>query len=176
MLFLIIKWIHVLSAITAVGANITYGIWIARASKEPSFLPFVLRNIKFIDDRVANPCYGLLLLTGLTMAFLAPIPLTTPWLLSGLTLYVIAGLLGAFAYTPIVKRQIQLLDSEGFEFAELSGGGEKGEVPGHSGGRGYNHYRLPDGGEAGPVGLGRSGPICRAGNRLLEIVPKRSAH
>ncbi len=115
MLFLITKWIHVLSAITAVGANITYGIWIARASKEPSFLPFVLRNIKFIDDRVANPCYGLLLLTGLTLAFLAPIPLTTPWLLSGLTLYVIAGLLGAFAYTPIVKRQIQLLDSEGFD-------------------------------------------------------------
>ena len=115
MLFLIIKWIHVLAAITAVGANITYGIWIGRASKEPNFLPFVLRNIKFIDDRVANPCYGLLLLTGLAMAFLAPIPLKTPWLLSGLTLYVIAGLLGAFGYTPIVKRQIQLLDSEGFK-------------------------------------------------------------
>ncbi len=115
MLFLIVKWIHVLAAITAVGANITYGIWIGRASKEPNFLPFVLRNIKFIDDRVANPCYGLLLLTGLTMAFLAPIPLTTPWLLTGLTLYVIAGLLGAFGYTPIVKRQIELLDSEGID-------------------------------------------------------------
>ena len=113
MLFLIVKWIHVLAAITAVGANITYGIWIGRASKEPNFLPFVLRNIKFIDDRVANPGYGLLLLTGLTMAFLAPIPLTTPWLLTGLTLYVIAGLLGVFAYSPIVKRQIQLLDNEG---------------------------------------------------------------
>ena len=35
MFFLIIKWIHVLSAITAVGANITYGIWMARASVEP---------------------------------------------------------------------------------------------------------------------------------------------
>jgi uncharacterized membrane protein len=115
MLFLIIKWIHVLSAIAAVGANITYGIWIARASKEPKFLPFVLRNIKLIDDRVANPCYGLLLLTGLTMAFLAPIPLKTPWLLTGLTLYVIAGLLGAFGFTPIVKQQIQLLDSEGID-------------------------------------------------------------
>jgi uncharacterized membrane protein len=115
MLFLFIKWIHVLSAITAVGANITYGIWISRASKEPKFLPFVLRNIKLIDDRVANPCYGLLLLTGLTMAFLAPIPLKTPWLLTGLTLYVIASLLGAFGFTPIVKRQIQLLDSEGID-------------------------------------------------------------
>jgi uncharacterized membrane protein len=115
MLFLIIKWIHVLSAITAVGANITYGIWISRASKEPKFLPFVLRNIKLIDDRVANPCYGLLLITGLIMAFLAPIPLKTPWLLSGLTLYVVATLLGLFGFTPIFRQQIQLLDSEGFD-------------------------------------------------------------
>src|SRR5262245_64759198 len=82
MLFSLIKWIHVLSAITAVGANITYGIWIARASREPKVLPFVLRNIKLIDDRLANPAYGLLLLTGLAMAFLGPIPLTTPWLLT----------------------------------------------------------------------------------------------
>jgi uncharacterized membrane protein len=115
MLFLLIKWIHILSAITAVGANITYGIWISRASKEPKFLPFVLRNIKLIDDRVANPCYGLLLITGLAMAFLAPIPLKTPWLITGITLYVIAGLLGAFAFTPILKQQIQLLDSEGVD-------------------------------------------------------------
>jgi uncharacterized membrane protein len=115
MLFLIVKWIHILAAITAVGANITYGIWIARASREPKVLPFVIRNIKFIDDRVANPCYGLLLLSGLTMAYLAPIPLKTPWLLTGLTLYVIAGLLGAFGYTPIVKEQIRVLDSEGFD-------------------------------------------------------------
>ena len=115
MLFLIIKWIHIMAAITAVGANITYGIWIARASRDPEVLPFVLRNIKLIDDRVANPCYGLLLLTGLTMAFLAPIPLKTPWLLTGLTLYVLATLLGIFGYSPVVKEQIRLLDSEGFD-------------------------------------------------------------
>jgi len=49
------------------------------------------------------------------MAFLAPTPLKTPWLLTGLTLYVIAALLGAFGYTPVVKEQIRLLDSEGFD-------------------------------------------------------------
>ncbi len=49
------------------------------------------------------------------MAFLVPIPLKTPWLLTDMTLYIIAGLLGAFGFTPIVKRQIQLLDSEGFD-------------------------------------------------------------
>jgi len=113
--FLLVKWIHVLSAITAVGANITYGIWIAQASREPKVLPFVLRNIQMIDRRIANPCYALLLITGLTMAFILPIPLTTPWLLIALVLYVLAGLFGVFFYAPAVRRQITLLEGEGFD-------------------------------------------------------------
>ncbi len=114
MLFLLVKWVHVLSAITAVGANITYGIWIARASRQPEVLPFVLHTIKVIDDWVANPLYALLLVTGLTMAFILPIPLTTPWLLTALVLYALATLLGMFMFVPIFRRQVQLLESEGF--------------------------------------------------------------
>ena len=114
MLFLLIKWVHVLSAITAVGANITYGIWMARAAREPAIMPFVLRTIKLIDDRVANPLYFLLLLTGLTMAFILPVPLTTPWLLTALVLYAVATLLGMVVFVPIFRRQIQRLETEGF--------------------------------------------------------------
>jgi uncharacterized membrane protein len=115
MFFLVVKWIHVLAAITAVGANITYGMWIAQASRQAKVLPFVLRNIHWIDSRVANPCYGLLLLTGLTMAFILPIPLTTPWLLTALILYILAAVLGIVAYAPAVRRQIQLLETKGFD-------------------------------------------------------------
>ncbi len=113
MLFLLVKWVHVLSAITAVGANITYGIWMARASRQPEVLPFVLHTIKTIDDWVANPFYALLLVTGLTMAFILPLPLTTPWLLTALVLYAVATLLGMFMFVPIFRRQVQLLESEG---------------------------------------------------------------
>ncbi len=112
-LFLLVKWIHVLSAITAVGANVTYGIWMARAAREPAVLPFVLRSIKLIDDRLANPLYVLLLLTGLTMAFMLPIPLTTPWLLTAIILYAVATLLGMAVFVPVFRRQIQLLEAEG---------------------------------------------------------------
>lgn len=115
MLILIVKLIHVLSAITAVGANFTYAIWIARASAEPKFLPFALQNIRWIDRRVANPCYALLLITGLIMAFVLPIPLTTPWLLTSLVLYVAAAILGAVGYAQIMRRQIQILETEGFD-------------------------------------------------------------
>src|SRR5512146_3293707 len=118
MFFSILKFIHVLAAITAVGANVTYGIWIARASRQPQNLPFVLDNIRLIDNRVANPCYALLLLSGLTMVFTIPLPLTTPWLLTALVIYILMGVTGALVYSPVVKRQIQILEKEGFQSAE----------------------------------------------------------
>ena len=113
MLFLLLKWLHVLSAIVAVGANVTYGIWLTRASRSPDVLPFTLRTIKLIDNRIANPAYGLLLITGLSMTFVLPLPLTPPWLLTALVLYVVLVLVGLLGYTPTLRRQIQVLDSEG---------------------------------------------------------------
>ena len=130
MFLLLVKWVHILAAITAVGANITYGIWIARASSDRKVLPFVLRNIRFIDNRVANPCYGLLLLTGLIMAFLVPIPLTTPWLLTALMLYFVAALVGVLAYAPVLKRQIQLLDVEGGDSPNYAAMAKQGRLLG----------------------------------------------
>jgi len=96
----------------------TFGIWIARASREPNQLSFIMQTIQTIDRRVANPCYVLLLITGGVMVFLAPIPLTTPWLLSSLVLYVIATYVGIFAYAPIFRRQILLLEKSGFKSPE----------------------------------------------------------
>ena len=130
MLFLIIKWIHVLSAITAVGANATYGIWIIRARREPAVLPFVLHSIKVIDDRVANPLYALLLLTGLTMAFMIPIPLNTPWLMTALILYAIATILGMAVFVPVFRRQIQFLESDGVKSRRFQAAAKQSTVLG----------------------------------------------
>lgn len=113
MLYLYLKWLHVLSAILAVGANATYGIWLARASRHTENLPFTLRSIKLLDDWVANPAYGLLLLTGLGMVFTAPLPLTIPWLLTSLILYGILVVVGLLGYTPTLRNQIRILESEG---------------------------------------------------------------
>jgi uncharacterized membrane protein len=112
--YLLLKWLHVLAAIVAVGANVTYGIWIARASRNPDVLSFTLGGVKLIDDRIANPAYGALLITGLLMVFVVRLSLTTPWLLTALVLYVLVVLVGLFGYTPTLRRQIQVLDSEGF--------------------------------------------------------------
>src|SRR5260370_37782331 len=63
--YLLLKFIHVLLAITALGSNITYGVWNMLAAREPANLPFALRGISLLDRVDANPLYGLLLLTGL---------------------------------------------------------------------------------------------------------------
>jgi uncharacterized membrane protein len=130
MLYLLLKWLHVLAAIIAVGANFTYGIWITRASRTPEVLSFTLRSIKLIDDRIANPAYGLLLITGLLMTFVGQLPPTTPWLLASLILYVLVVLIGLLGYTPTLRRQIQLLDSKAFHSPEYQALARRGTLLG----------------------------------------------
>lgn len=129
-LFLILKWLHVLFAILAVGANATYGIWLARAKNDRAILPHTLRTIKILDDRLANPAYGMLLLTGLAMVLIVPLPLTTPWIMAGLILYAILLVLGLFGYTPTLKRQIALAESAGPDSAEYQAMARRGMILG----------------------------------------------
>lgn len=113
MTYLILKFLHVVLAITAVGANITYGFWLSRAAREPAHLGHVLKTAKFIDDRVANPSFGLLLVTGIAMLYAGRIPWTTPWILTSLVLYLVLIAVGLFGYTPMLRRQIEALAAAG---------------------------------------------------------------
>jgi uncharacterized membrane protein len=110
--FLLLKWIHVMSAIVALGSNVTYGVWSVRGTRDPEHLGFVLRGIKFLDERVANPAYGLLLATGLIMAF-TQYTISTRWILTGLGIYIVMAGLATAVYTPTLRRQIERLDAEG---------------------------------------------------------------
>ena len=113
-LYNLIKLIHILLAITAVGANISYAVWLARAARGPKELTeFALRGIKFLDDRIANPSYGLLLVSGLIMVFIGPWNLTTRWIDGALILWVIIVLIAALGYTPALRNQIKALESDG---------------------------------------------------------------
>ena len=114
--FLLLKTLHVLSAIIGVGANATYGLWSARAHAETAHLGFALRSIKFIDDRMANPAYGVLLVTGLIMAF-TTYAINRTWILTGLAIYIVVAVSAAAVYSPSLKRQISALETEGAESA-----------------------------------------------------------
>jgi membrane protein implicated in regulation of membrane protease activity len=60
---------------------------------EPQHLSFALRGIKFLDNRVANPAYGLLLITGLTLVVVGTWGLKG-WIVAALILFVLLIVLG----------------------------------------------------------------------------------
>lgn len=122
-LYEFLKFVHVLLAIVAVGFNASYGIWIARAAKEPEHELHVLRGIKFLDDRIANPAYGLLLAVGIALVFVGGWEITTFWILTSLILFVVTTLVAVVLYTPALRRQIALLEAgqgRSDEYAALS--------------------------------------------------------
>jgi uncharacterized membrane protein len=121
--FDVMKFLHILFAIIAVGFNASYGIWLARVARHADHQGYVLRGIKVLDDRFANPAYGLLLVTGLIMVATSPFELTAFWIALALALYALAIVIGLVVYTPTLRQQIQVLEAEGSrspEFARLS--------------------------------------------------------
>ncbi len=113
----VLKYLHILLAIVAVGFNASYAIWITRASRQPDHLGYVLRGIKFLDDRIANPGYALLLVTGLTLVAVGHWPLTTFWISTALVLWFVTLILGLGFYTPALRQQISALETNGPESA-----------------------------------------------------------
>jgi uncharacterized membrane protein len=123
MLITILKFIHILAAIVAVGFNISYAVWIIRAQRDPSHTAFALRGIKFLDDRIANPAYGVLLITGIAMVFLIGYKITTLWIDVALVLFVALIVVAATQYTPTLREQVKLAeagDTTSAEFTRLA--------------------------------------------------------
>jgi uncharacterized membrane protein len=124
-LYGLLKWLHVLAAIVVVGAHASYGVWIVRASSHLEALPFTLRNIKLLDERVVIPAMAAQLVTGLAMALIVRAWLSTPWLLTGLALFVAVVLMHILAYRPVLSRLIELLDREGIESASYKAAADR---------------------------------------------------
>jgi hypothetical protein len=108
--YLVLKFIHIASAIVAVGANITYGVWNARAAGDPAHTGFMLKGIKFLDDRIANPAYGVLFLSGLIMVFAGHWGFQL-WVIVAIVLFIAIAVLGFAVFTPLLRDQIKLADA-----------------------------------------------------------------
>jgi uncharacterized membrane protein len=125
-----LKALHILLAIVAVGFNISYGVWLARAAHEPQQYGYVLRGIKFLDDRIANPAYAGLLLVGLLLIFIGPYDLTDTWVLIAIGLYVLMGAVAILFYSPTLSRQIAAYETVGPQSPEFVALGSRGRVLG----------------------------------------------
>lgn len=104
--FLLLKLVHVASAMVAVGANVTYAIWLSRAHRQRANLVFVIETIRFLDRRLALPAYVLVLLTGVTMVARGAYSFTTGWIVAAIGLYAVAVVVGIAAFAPTIRRQL----------------------------------------------------------------------
>ena len=124
------KTLHIFFAIVAVGLNISYGIWQARAAREAEHMGFALRGIKFLDDRVANPAYAGLLVVGIILVLIGPYEFTTLWVAVAIGLYIVMGIVAIVFYSPTLKRQIAEYEANGAQSAEFQALGVRGRMIG----------------------------------------------
>lgn len=103
---LLLKLIHVASAIVAVGANVTYTFWLARAHRDRDHLVFVIETIRALDRRIAIPAYVLVFVTGVLMVVRGTYSFTTGWIAAAIGLYLVTFALGVAAFGPTVRRQL----------------------------------------------------------------------
>jgi uncharacterized membrane protein len=131
MLYATLKYLHVLLAIVAVGFNIAYGLIIGRAKKTGTAeLSFALHTVKVMDDYVANPCYILLLVTGVGMVHVAGYPWKLLWIHMSMALLVVLAALGFGLYTPTLRKQIAALERGGPADPEFVALGKRGAMLG----------------------------------------------
>ncbi len=115
-----LKALHVLLAIVAVGFNMSYGIWQARAGRDPQHMGYALRGIKFMDDKVANPAYIGLAIVGVILVLIGPYQLEQLWIAVSIGLYVLLVVVGLALYSPVLKRQIAAYEAGGAQTDEVA--------------------------------------------------------
>ena len=104
-LFIALKVIHVLSAITAVGANVTYAFWLRRGGTDRERLLYSIDGVRRMDRVIANPAYGVLLVTGVLMVLTGAYSFETGWIAAAIVLYILTAIVGITLFAPAIRRQ-----------------------------------------------------------------------
>jgi uncharacterized membrane protein len=102
---MLLKLVHIVAAMVAVGTNFSYAFWLRLAGSDRERIAHTLESIHRLDMWLANPAYVVVFLAGVAMAVIGPYPITTPWIVVAIVLYVLVALIGIFLYAPAVRRQ-----------------------------------------------------------------------
>ena len=106
MTYLILKYFHIISAILLFGTGLgsAFYKWMADRSGNINHMAITNKNVVLADWLFTTPTVIFQPLSGIWMASLVGLPLTTPWILYSLILYVIAGA----CWLPVVYLQIKM--------------------------------------------------------------------
>lgn len=121
-LLLLLKLVHIVAAMLAVGTNAGAVFWLRAGGRDPDRLSFAIGGIRRLDRKVSIPAFGVLFLTGITMVLLGLYDFTQGWILLAIVLYLGLAVAGMTVMGPALKRVIAEAErnpnSEAFERAE----------------------------------------------------------
>jgi hypothetical protein len=130
MLNQLLWYIYLLLLIVAAGPNITYAVWIRRATANRETLPFTLQSIKIINDRIVLPATALAWITWVGMVYVSGQSLLTPWVLLTSIFWLVALLIGLLGYSPAIRKQIALAESSAADDDEYKSAAWRGMILG----------------------------------------------
>ena len=106
--YLVWKWLHILSSTLLFGTGLgsAYYMFFASRSRDPRTIATVTGHVVIADWLFTTTTIVFQPLSGWRMAVLAGIPLTTPWILWSIVLYLLAGA----CWLPVVWMQIRMRD------------------------------------------------------------------
>jgi Predicted integral membrane protein (DUF2269) len=106
--------LHILLVIVAFGPTFAFGIITGLASKEPMHMPFVLRYIETVSERMTIPLAVVIPVTGVGLIFSAPGEINlwkSEWLIIALILYTAAFFYSLLVQLPIERRLLKLISN-----------------------------------------------------------------
>ena len=108
MTYLVVKWLHILSSTVLFGTGLgsAYYMFFASRTRDTRVIAAVVKQVVIADWAFTTPTIILQPLTGLYLVHLAGFPLTSPWILWSIGLYLLAGA----AWLPVVWMQIRMRD------------------------------------------------------------------
>jgi len=120
-LYLTLKSLHVLAAITWVGGAITTQVFAIRTtrSKDPERVVAFMRDEEFIGQRLFTSASLVLLLLGIWMVIIGPWSFGMTWILFALVVFGGSFILGAGFLGPESSRIGTLIESQGAASPEV---------------------------------------------------------
>ena len=111
MTYLLLKWIHVISASLLFGTRLgsAYFKWRADRSTDLQVIYTTNRNVVLADWIFTAPAVLLQPASGLWLMHLSAVPLSQIWVMLSMLLFVLAGL----CWLPVVALQIKMRDMAG---------------------------------------------------------------
>lgn len=109
--YLLLKFLHILIAILALGTSAGLGIVLEFYGSHPAHGPFLLRAIRRIVAFFVLPGYLLMLVTGLLMVDMAW-TFRTKWIQEAMALWGV-GIAVLVIFLAVLRKQLRLLEGEG---------------------------------------------------------------